>query len=82
MIKLELNIVNNAKRKFYKLKKSNLSNEQLLDELQDLRDSLRGKYQMTVKRINKYHSIQIELNQLINQIDKYWWNLFTKGKAK
>lgn len=80
MNKEHLKIVIAAKKEFKNLKKSNLKSDQLLFDLQDLRDRLRGKYQMKMSHIKKYQDIQSDLNMLIDEIDKYWWNLFTGGR--
>lgn len=77
--KLASSILKIAEEKFQEIRTSNLNDREKLNESQRLRDHLRQTYQMTSGRIKYYQSIQVDLNVFINQIDAYWWELFTKG---
>lgn len=72
-------ILNEARKEFSWIKQATLKDVERLNELQDLRDYLRETYQLSDFKKQKYSMIQQELTGLINEIDRYWWNLFTKG---
>lgn len=79
MEEIHLKVVTNGRNQFNRIKAVNISRKQRLDDLQDLRDMLRYDYQLSKQKQVIYSDIQDKLNNLIDEIDKYWWNLFTKG---
>lgn len=74
-------MLNEARKEFDWIKKAKLTKSEKLNELVDLRNYLKETYQFTEAKRKKFASLQEDITILINEIDKYWWELFTKGKA-
>jgi len=71
-------IVNESKEEFEWIKNSSsLSKEEKLNELVDLRNYLKETY--LLKKLAGNDTFKENVSNIINEIDKYWWHLFTKG---
>lgn len=78
---INIKVVRECKEEFNWIKNAQINNSDKLNELVDLRNYLKETYQLTEAKRKKYASLQEDITILINEIDKYWWELFTKGKA-
>lgn len=69
-------IISEAKKDFEAIVISNLPEQDKLDELVILRNYLKETYILSGK-YEEFQSALREIDKLINEIDSYWWNLFT-----
>lgn len=82
MITSKSRIINEAKDEFEQIKFLNLTEEEKLNELVKLRNFLKETYILS-GYYDDFKSLLNEIESLINDIDTYWWDLFTKrGKEK
>jgi len=70
-------IITEASSEFEWIKSSSLEKDEKLNELVDLRNFLTETYLMN-KRYKQHYKLLQEVSNLVSEIDKYWWKLFTE----
>lgn len=77
MIFSKTQIVNDAAEEFKAIINSNLTENEMLEELVNLRNYLKETYILSGK-YDESPSLLNRIESLINEIDEFWWELFTK----
>lgn len=70
-------IITEASSEFEWIKSSSLEKDEKLNELANLRNFLTETYLMN-KRYKQHYKLLQEVSNLVSEIDKYWWKLFTE----
>lgn len=72
-------IISEVKKEFNSIKQSDLSVNEKLNELVNLRNYLKETY-IFGRNYQEYGIFLKQIERLINEIDSYWWMIFTKGE--
>ena len=72
-------IVQEAKSEFDWIKNSKLHRDEKLKELMELRNYLKETFLLHRENEDDNHTFREKLTILVNDIDKFWWKVFTKG---
>ena len=81
MPNINIKVIRECREEFNWIKNAQFNNAEKLNELVDLRNYLKETYQLSEAKREKYASLQEDITILISEIDKHWWDLFTKGKT-